>query len=185
MIFTFSHAPHSPARTSRTPTPRSLALLLVPLGFAAYLWVNWRVAGDPFQFLVYQREHWGQRLGLFFNTAAYQTELAVKSFSGNPPYFWGLWLPNLVCAFGALALLTAAAKRLRASVLCWALGYFALAIGPTWLLSAPRYLAALPALPMALAALTEKRGRFALALGLLIPAWAAYFLAFLQRWQVW
>jgi len=164
---------------------RALALLLVPLGFAAYLWVNWRVAGDPFRFLVYQREHWGQRLGLFFNTAAYQTELALDSARVNPPYFWGLWLPNLLCSFAAPAILCAAAKRLRASGLCWALGYYVLAIGPTWLLSAPRYLAALPVLPAALALLTEKRARFALSAALLPPLWAAYFLAFLARWQVW
>lgn len=164
---------------------RALALLLVPLGFAAYLWVNWRVSGDPFRFLVYQREHWGQRMGLFFNTAAYQTEQAAAYFGASREYFWGLWLPNLLCSFGSLSLLAASAPRLRASGTAWAIGYFVLAIGPTWLLSAPRYLAALPVLPAALALLTEKRGRFALAAGLLAPAWTMYFLAFLQRWQVW
>ena len=164
---------------------RALALLLVPLGFGAYLWVNWRVAGDPFQFLIYQREHWGQRMGLFFNTAAYQAELAVSDFAARPAYFCGLWLPNLLCAFGALGVLTAAAKRLRPSALCWAIGYYVLAIGPTWLLSAPRYLAALPVLAAGWAALTEKHGRFFAAALPLALFWTGYFLAFLARWQVW
>lgn len=164
---------------------RALSLLLVPLGFGAYLWVNWRVAGDPFQFLIYQREHWGQRMDLFFNTAAYQTQLALSDFTGRSAFFWGLWLPNLLCAFAALVLLTAAARKLRASYLCWAMGYYVLAVGPTWLLSAPRYLAALPVLPAAWAVLTGKKPRFVAAAAVLLPLWLAYFLAFLARWQVW
>ena len=164
---------------------RAAALLLVPAGFGAYCYVNYAVAGDPFRFLVYQSEHWGQKLGLFFNTAAYQTELAVKAFGHDAPLFWGLWLPNLLACFAALAIAALAAKKLRASCTAWFMAYFVVAVGATWLLSAPRYLAALPVLPAALALLTEKRAPRLAALFVLPPLWLLYFLAFLARWQVW
>ena len=163
----------------------ALALLLVPAGFGLYCYVNYAVSGNPFQFTVYQAEHWGQRLGLFFNTAAYQTKLAVESFGTKPPMFFGLWLPNLLTSFGALALTALAAGRLRASYTGWFIGYFVAAIGATWLLSAPRYLMATPILPAALALLTENKKARLAALLALPPLWLLYFLAFLARWQVW
>ena len=165
--------------------PRALSLPLVPLGFAAYCGVNYLVAGNPFQFLIYQSEHWSQHLGFFFNTAAYQAERAIFCFSGNLPYFLGLWLPNLLYVFGALALAAAAVRRLRASYGAWFIAYYAVAIGATWLLSAPRYLMAMPVLPAALALLTEKERPRAAALVALTLLWLLYFLAFLRRWQVW
>ncbi|MGX8692138.1 MAG: mannosyltransferase family protein [Clostridia bacterium] len=165
--------------------PRTASLLLVPLGFAAYCVVNVLVAGNPFQFLVYQSEHWGQHLGLFFNTAAYQTERAIASFSKQPHNFCGLWLPNLIYGFGALALIAGAAKKLRPSYTAWFIAYYAVAIGATWLLSAPRYLMAMPVLPMALGLLTERKAVKDGGVILLSLLWLLYYLAFLQRWQVW
>lgn len=126
------------------------AALLIPLGFAAYCGINAAVAGNPLQFLVYQREHWHQGLGLFFNTAAYQMGYAVESFrSLSLDRALGLWTPSLLCGFGSLALMVWAAPRLRASDTAYFMGYYAVAMGATWLLSAPRYL--LVALPLTLA----------------------------------
>lgn len=164
---------------------RAFALLLVPAGFGLYCYVNYLTAGNPFQFMIYQAEHWGQRLGLFFNTAAYQTQLAAESFGGSAPLFWGLWLPNLLASFGALALTALAAKKLRPSYTAWFIAYYVVAIGATWLLSAPRYLAALPVLPASLAVMTEKRAPRRAAQIVFPLLWLPYFLAFLARWQVW
>ena len=157
----------------------------MPLGFAAYCFINYLVAGNPWQFMIYQAEHWGQHLGLFFNTAAYQTEMALSSFSAKPHNFLGLWLPNLIYGFGALALLAAAVKKLRPSYTAWFIAYYVVAIGATWLLSAPRYLMAMPVLPMALGRLTEKESAKTCAVIVLSLLWPLYFLAFLQSWQVW
>ncbi len=165
--------------------PRAVSLLLVPLGFAAYCVVNYLVAGNPFQFMIYQAEHWGQHLGLFFNTAAYQTQRAISSYTEKPHVFLGLWLPNLIYGYAALALVAAAAKKLRPSYTAWLIAYFVIAIGATWLLSAPRYLMAMPVLPMALALLTERESAKTGAVVSLTLLWLLYFLAFLQRWQVW
>ena len=164
---------------------KALPIALVPLGFAAYLLVNVQVAGKAFQFLVYQSEHWGQRLGFFWNTASYQFAYAVDTFVSKPKNFWGLWLPNLIYHFASLALVAAAAKKLRASYTAWFIAYYVIAIGATWLLSAPRYLMAMPVLPMALGALTEKESAKTGAVVTLTLLWTLYFLAFLLRWQVW
>lgn len=165
---------------------RGLALLLLPLGFAAYLAINAAVAGNPFQFMIYQREHWYQGLGLFFNTAAYQTRYALSAAAaGNVRQLWGLWIPNLCAVFGALAILLAGVRRIRASYSAWAIAYYGIAIGATWLLSAPRYMAALPPLALSLAAVSERKWLRTLLSVLLGIAGTLYLLFFALRWNVW
>ena len=56
---------HDAVQRRRVDTRQVVGALLVPLGFAAYCYISWRVSGNPFQFLIYQREHWNQRTGLF------------------------------------------------------------------------------------------------------------------------
>lgn len=167
------------------PVWRFLSLLLIPLGFAAYCGVNYLVAGNPFQFMEYQAEHWGQHMGFFFHTASYQLREAVRCFSSDITTMLGLWLPNLICCFFSLAVMLPAAKRLRPSYTAWFIAYYVVAIGATWLLSAPRYLAALLPLPMALSALT-KRPRADRLLTISMAALSfLYLIAFALRWQVW
>ncbi len=159
-----------------------IALAVVPLGFAAYCLINYKVSGDAFRFMYYQSTHWGQRLGLFFNTAAYQAENLLSSSADNA---LGLWLPNILAQLIALALVIAAAKKLRASYTAHFIAYFVVAIGATWLLSAPRYLAAVPAVPAALGLLTDKNESRFVTAALSFAAFLAYFVPFLLRWQVW
>ena len=160
--------------------------LLVPLGFAAYCYINWRVSGNPFQFLIYQREHWNQRTGLFFSTAAYQTDYFLRSLTtGGWRDALGLWLPNLIACFAALGLLAAAAPKLRASQTAWFLAYYIVAVGATWLLSAPRYLLVLLPVPLALAQCAQKRTANIALTALSALAALGYLAAFALRWQVW
>ena len=167
------------------PLRRFAALLLIPLGFGAYCAVNYFVSGDPFRFMEYQREHWGQQMGFFFNTASYQLWEAVENFASDPTTVLGLWLPNLICIFASLAVMLLAAKRLRPSYTAWFIAYFVIAIGATWLLSAPRYLAALLPLPLALSSLS-KRPWADNALTILLALFSLFYLiAFALRWQVW
>ena len=75
---------------------RAAALLLIPLGLAGYLYVNYAVTGNAFTFLIYQHEHWSQGMGWFFDTAAYQTDYLLKTFFRDKPAAFGLWIPNLL-----------------------------------------------------------------------------------------
>jgi len=164
---------------------RWAALLLVPAGFGVYCWINYCVSGNPFQYLIYQKEHWGQQLGWFFNTAAYQTDYALACAATDVHTLLGLWLPNLFCAFAALAVLLQAVKKLRPSYTAWSLAYYVIAIGATWLLSGPRYLAALIPLPLAVSALTRKRLPAYLLTAGCAALYGLYLCAFVLRWQVW
>lgn len=170
----------------RRAKPRQyLVLLSAPIGFAAYCLINFAVSGDPFKFMEYQRVHWSQQLGWFFNTAAYQTENAIASAQGNVQNLLGLWLPNLIAQLVSLVTVTAAVKRLRASYTAYFAAYFIVTVGATWLLSAPRYLAAMIALPMALALLCGTKKSYCMLTLLSLAAFLGYFTAFLLRWQVW
>lgn len=161
---------------------RFFALLLIPLGFAAYCGVNYAVAGDPFQFMTYQSVHWGQHLGLFFNTAAYQL---AHMFSADVHTALGLWLPNVLVSFAALVLMLFAAPRMRPSDLAFFLAYYVVAIGATWLLSAPRYLVALYPVPMALGSVTRTKRADGIATACCGSFYLLYACAFVLRWQVW
>ena len=171
--------------SERAKAKNWLCLLIIPLGFAAYCLINYRVSGEAFRFMEYQSEHWGQHIGLFWNTAAYQTEYLISSARENIPNFFGLWLPNILAAFLSLVIMLLTVKKLRASYTAFFIAYFAVTIGATWLLSAPRYLAVMFPLYLALALLTEnKKTDAALSAGSVL-LFFAYFCAFVARWQVW
>lgn len=157
----------------------------MPLGFAAYCLVNYTVSGDAFKFMEYQSVHWHQQLGWFFNTAAYQSENAVSTAGDNPALFFGLWLPNLLAQLLALVTMLLAVRKIRASYTAYFIAYYIVTMGATWLLSAPRYLAAMISLPIALAVLSPKKRTERILIALSALFFIAYFTVFLLRWQVW
>ena len=183
LVFEWVHALHG--KTIRQRIRSALPILFVPVGFLLYLWINYHVAGDAFQFLTFQKNHWGQELGWFFHTASYQTDLLLQNWTADKELFFGLWLPNLVWIFGTLGLFAAMSKRLRASYAVWFFCYFGIAIGTTWLLSAPRYLLAMPVIALMCGTLTKKRWQHAVAAAVLVPLSVLYTIAFVLRWQVW
>jgi len=164
---------------------RFASLLLIPTGFAAYCYINYLVAGNPFKFMEYQQEHWGQHLGLFFNTAAYQLERAISCYGTNNHNLLGLWIPNLISSFGSLIIMIFAGKKIRPSYTAWFIAYFVIAIGATWLLSAPRYLMALIPIPMAVSTLTKRSNFDMVATFSCVLLYFLYLYAFVVRWQVW
>jgi Gpi18-like mannosyltransferase len=162
------------------------SLLFVFFGFGGYLFINYQVAGNPFQFLIYQKEHWSQSLGFFFNTAAYQIDYAISCVQQQELHtLMGLWLPNLLCIFSSLVIMIAAVKKLRPGYTVYFLAYYIIAIGATWLLSGPRYLLTLFPLSLALSLISEKRRTN----WLLTIAYSIFFVLysymFVNRWSVW
>lgn len=160
-------------------------LLLIPAGFGAYCFINYQVSGNPFQFMEYQRVHWHQNLGWFFNTASYQMEQAISCLGKNQPYFFGLWLPNLMAGFLSLGIMIPAVKKIRPSYTAWFLVYYLIAMGATWLLSAPRYLVVLLPVPLAVSQLAKKPAANVFLTGGCLLLYLLYFWAFVMRWQVW
>jgi hypothetical protein len=132
-------------------------VFLVPLGTAFYLLINKLVTGDWLTFLIYQREHWYQQFGSFWNTVYYLTQ---NSLSADYNLAYVLSLPQLVGIFAALILMVVGARRLRGSYNAYSLAYFFAALAPTWLLSGPRYIMAMLPIYFTCALLTGKRWVF-------------------------
>jgi Gpi18-like mannosyltransferase len=134
-------------------------LASVSLGLLGYLYVNYSVTGNAFQFSIYQKEHWSQQFYLFFDTVRYQMEYAVNTLKdGDSRSFLGLWLPNLSFIFLVLVMMLLSAKKLNPAYMAYFIVYFVYVVGPTWLLSAPRYFAV--AFPLAFAATLLTRDRW-------------------------
>ena len=85
----------------------------------------------------------------------------------------------------SLVLMLFAVKRLRSSYTAYFLAYFIVAVGATWLLSAPRYIAAAFTVPTALAVITHDRRVDWCLTTLSVLAGAVYLCEFVLRWQVW
>ena len=165
-------------------TGNALSLLLIPAGLLVYLYINYRVTGSATMFLTYQRENWHQQLGWFFSTMATQVSNATGSFSDNIPMLWGLWIPNFIYLAGSLGIVIAAQNKLRASNVAYFIAYYAVCMGATWLLSAPRYLTAAYPLALALGAVTEKKAVDRIATIVCIVLFVLYLLAYVNQWYV-
>jgi len=158
---------------------------LVPLGLAAFLITNYRHYGDPLFFLAEEDRVWGQRMGVFFASTASQVDQMLYCLHTDYPYVsYGLWGPNVIASLGCLLLYARYAGKVRPSCGVWFLAYYFVAISPTYLLSAPRYLLAMVGLYPALAELCRsKRARNA---ALLLSALLSlgYLYAFCRGWEV-
>ena len=97
----------------------------------------------------------------------------------------GLWITNLIAIFSSLIILALSAKFLCPSYVAWFIAYFVIAIGTTWLLSAPRYLIAIITLPLAVSLLTRTKTTNRFATIICLSTYPLYLYAFVMRWQVW
>ncbi|MEN6594098.1 MAG: hypothetical protein ABFC31_03985 [Clostridiaceae bacterium] len=172
------------ARWKRRMIGSALSLLLIPCGLLVYLYVNYSVTGNALTFLSVQSEHWHQQLGWFFSSTATIANSATTTFASNARMVWGLWIPNLIYLFAALGIVIAAQQKLRASNVAYFIAYYAVCMGATWLLSAPRYLTAAYPLALALGALTEKKWVDRLVTGVCIALFVLYLFAFVNQWYV-
>ncbi len=164
---------------------RCLSLLLIPAGLGLYLLINRSVSGNAFQFLLYQKENWDQSLGWFFASAATQCDQAIETLAkGNIAQFSGLWVPNIAFLLGSLAVMAGMCNKLRPSYVAYFILYYALGMGASWLLSAPRYLVAAFPLLLGMGALTKKSWVDALATCFCFAGLVFYLYAFIQRWNV-
>ena len=123
-------------RESRTINMRWLYLLLMPLGFFAYLTMNYLVAGDPLIFLTYQREHW-YRYFRWPWEGIWETIRRIDNPKVVDAQITGIQEIVFV-AIGAFA--TAAGwLTLRASYRVWMIANWLLFVSTSFVLSVPRY----------------------------------------------
>ncbi len=133
-------------------------LLLIPTGFGAYLLINHIETGSAWTFTALQRQNWSQQLGWFFHSVRYQLHYATDWMEdGKLHDTLGPWVPSLLSQFTALFAMSITARKQRASYTAYFLIYFAVAMGATWLLSAPRYLLVCFPLVLGMAILGKRR----------------------------
>lgn len=169
-------------REKRLPRPGAWCAMLGPAaGLGGYFALNQAVYGSWQQYAVYQKEHWHQALGLFTDTVAYHLRYLVLWWQQDRAQAVFISLAAVLCILAQLALLAGAARRLPPHWLAYGLAYTAVTTGVSWLLSAPRYAAALFCLPASLAVCGRgTRGRAAL-LAPLAVCGAVYTLAYLAH----
>lgn len=120
-------------------------------------------------------------MGLFFNTVRYLLDYAVSWWASNRDSAVFISITGVICIMLQLLLLAAAARMLAPEHLAYGLAYTAFTAGATWLLSAPRYAAALFCLPMAMALVVPKRWQRAAAAVLLLGCNVVYVLGFVKH----
>lgn len=147
--------PRRKGRTIALVTGYTLMASLVAAGFGLYLVLNWSVSGNPFQFLIYQSEHWGQRFGSFTDTLRYSLEYAFTYDDLGTRL--GTWIPQSVFAVATVGLIGCTANRVHPGDGAYAWLYLFSAFSATWLLSGPRYLMACYALYPMMALVTKKK----------------------------
>ncbi|QLG89693.1 glycosyltransferase family 39 protein [Chitinibacter bivalviorum] len=119
---------------------RIFAILATASGFAGYLFLNWTIFGNPFQFKIAQQQNWSQSFGFFADNIA---NIFQGVLTDTHSMVFGIWFPTIICFFAACYLLWWGRHRLPASYQAYSLVYLLISFSPTWLLSGPRYMSVL------------------------------------------
>lgn len=161
-------------------------LVFIPLpivGILIYLYINYRVAGNAFAFLDYQRRYWshgyqyiGQALKLDFQNAL-TGDLTMQKVS--------IWIPQLFFFLLAIGLCIYGIRRHENKLLAYLLAYTVVSYSVDWLISGARYM--LTAIPMwiILAELGSRHRRLDYAITTLSPIlMGIYFVGYLFMRQI-
>lgn len=162
---------------------RLLPLAIMLTGTAVYLWLNYAVEGNPFQFTVYQREHWYQYLVPV--TKCLSVIIGQLTTSGVRLLFT-VWLPEFLIFLLCLGCLLYAAQRLPVTYGAYFLGCVLLNYSLSWPLSCGRYMACAFPLPVTIAAAGERRPLLCQGMACLFAVLqGAYLYAFLSGTSIW
>jgi hypothetical protein len=114
-----------------------LLLGLIPLGFVAYLYLNYYYFGDPLKFLQYQREHWYRAL----SSPLIALRWDMKDILRDAPLERVMQHGSLLVAFGIGTIaLAVGAFRLRPCYTIYLAVSWVLIFCDTFTLCSPRYL---------------------------------------------
>lgn len=159
------------SRALRVSANAFLKCLLILTGFCVYLIINKAVTGNPFQFLEYQKNHWGQEAGNLYKTAAYSIRYLFYPF--EKWYQFGVYFPQCVSILLVVLILFFVKKDAHPGDLAYAAVYVFVTLSPTMLISGPRYLSAMyPLYPFA--AMIMRKNKFSKVL--IIVVWILFFI---------
>ena len=131
-------------RMGEIPLYQAVLWTLLPLvGTGAYLYLNYAVAGNPFQFLTYQKEHWYNGFASYPHSLVTTTRHLLQNAEAALTPFW---IAQFVAILLFGGLLATGGRKLHPTHFAYAVAGFYLMLSQTWLLSGARYLMGL-ALP--------------------------------------
>ncbi|HTT74360.1 MAG TPA: hypothetical protein VMF50_00070, partial [Candidatus Binataceae bacterium] len=114
-----------------------LWLGLVPLGLLGYLWINYRVAGRPFDFLHSESGHWAQNLVPPWTGLGGTIGVMLHYAPGNAQMIGVQVLFYMILALSACIY---SAVKLPLSYTVWSVANWLLFACASWDLSGPRYI---------------------------------------------
>lgn len=118
---------------------KGIFLLLAPVGNLIYLYINYRVEGNPFQFTVYQSEHWYHKTTYFTNCIS-EILSNIRNPETTNTLLMCIWLPELICFLLAVILLIYGLKRHPLKYTAFLLVYTLINYSVTFLISGSRYM---------------------------------------------
>lgn len=115
---------------------RWLCLLLIPLGFLSYLFINYYVYGNPFAFTIFQKNYWYKELA--FPWAGLKGKWDTFAFSEPSESLMVGYQEVFFVALGVAATVWSW-FRLRTSYAVWMTLNWLLFVSTSFILSVPRY----------------------------------------------
>ena len=113
-------------------------LLLIPIGTCIYLYINYKVAGNPFEFLRLEEKYWNQTSQPFFKTVGNLWNIINGSYSVSTKM--GAFIPGLVILLGMYAVMLISIPKHKSMYSAWLLVYLIVNTTMSWPLSLCRYL---------------------------------------------
>lgn len=114
-----------------------MCLPIIAVGTISYLILNYRTTGNPFQFLIHQKEHWYQGSQYFTKTL----ETICSQINGVDLVKDGvLWIPQLALFVFAFVVLIYGIRRVPATYSAYFFVYLFMNYSITWPLSCGRYM---------------------------------------------
>lgn len=117
-----------------------LYLFIAPIGFLSYLFINWYVSNNPFEFLRMQKEHFFHESitpwNCILNTLQhiFTDKISETRIMIHETRLWAILI--------SLTLLLFSIKKLRISYSFYSLSQLLILLTDSWLLSLPRYILA-------------------------------------------
>lgn len=156
-------------------------IFIVLLGTFSYLALNYAVTGNMFTFLEIQKSHWQQQFQFPYKSLKSIVEYVFAN-KQEWPRLAALWIPQLFSITVFLAAFSLGGAALPAPLMLYSAAYIFVALSPSWLLSAPRYLLPLFPVYISLSMLLRKKIPFYISLGLLLTLALLYLKMFLIGW---
>lgn len=118
---------------------KGLWIFLMLAGTGIYLLCNYKVTGDPFKFLEYQRTVWYHEPAYFGTGIQNIVNKLLPSGGSSAVMIFSVWLPSVLSIAFTVAAIIYGIRRNRSMYTAFLTVYFVINVGVDWIISLPRY----------------------------------------------